>query len=197
MTGTASDEEKNNLVDSASWKSSVLELYGGGWTFAAVGPREHEDWRRDTAAVMALKTTDPRKWLSINYAPEVGENRSGTGSPFMPWSPEQIGESLYEISAGSAAQLLVALKGEFYQAAGIPDFERHKDSLFASSRNILARFPSDTVFLTNAADAYENRDADLLNPDTEWSCLSVYTTDCGLVAVSDTEVGVFWAFWED
>ncbi|MEU6462169.1 hypothetical protein [Streptomyces sp. NPDC046976] len=175
----------------------MFDLYGGGWTFAWVGPRQHEDWRRDVAAVMALKVTDPRRWKSVNYAPEINENRSGTGSPFMPWSPEQLGESLYEIGRRSAAQLLVALKGEFFQAAGIRDFESRKESLFKSSEEILSRFDPDSLFFTNASEAYGNRDADLLNPDTEWSCLSVYTTDCGLVVVSDAEVGVFWAFFED
>ena len=91
----------------------------------------------------------------------------------------------------------MALKGEFFQAAGIPDFETRKEGLFKSSEEILSRFDSNSLFFTNAADARENRDADLLNPDTEWSCLSVYTTDCGVVVVSDTEVAAFWAFWED
>jgi hypothetical protein len=185
------------VVDGVSWEAAVLDLYGGGWTFVRVGPRQHEEWQRDTAAVMALKVADPRGWKSVNYAPEINEDRSGTGSPFIPCSAEQLGESLYEISRKSAAQLLVALKGEFYQAASIPDFESRKEALFRSSEEILSRFDSDSLFFTNAADAYENRDADLLNPDTEWSCLSVHTTDCGVVAVSDTEVAVFWAFWED
>ncbi|MFD5076054.1 hypothetical protein [Streptomyces sp. NPDC058371] len=185
------------MVDAVSWKAAIHDLYGSGWTFARVGSRERDDWRQDVAAVMALKTADPRGWHTINYAPEVNDDRSGTGSPFMPWSPESLGESLYGISRESAIQLLVALKGEWFQAAGIPEFENRKDGLFRSSREIISRFSSDAIFFTNASDAYENRDADLMNPDTEWSCLSVYTTDCGLVAVSDTEVGVFWAFRED
>ncbi|MEV5429769.1 hypothetical protein [Streptomyces sp. NPDC052701] len=189
--------QQEPAVDAASWKAAVLDLFGGGWTFARVGPRRHADWRRDAAAVMALEATDPRRWLSINYAPEVGEDRSGTGSPFMPWSLDELGNCLYEIRRRPAGQLLVALKGDSYQAAGIPDFAKRKDGLFTSSRTVLSRFGPDGRFFTNASDARENPDADLLNPDTAWECLSVYTTDCGLVAVSDTEVGVFWAFWED
>ncbi|MEU9440668.1 hypothetical protein AB0D42_07015 [Streptomyces sp. NPDC048304] len=45
----------------------------------------------------------------------------------VPWSPEQIQESLYEIGRESATQLLIALKGDFYQAAGIKDFENRKE----------------------------------------------------------------------
>jgi hypothetical protein len=189
-------KQEEPVVDAVSWNSAVLDLFGG-WSFGWVGPREHDDWRRDATTVMSLKANDPRGWHSANHAPEVGEDRSGTGSPFMPWGPEQLGTSLYEIGSPSATQLLVALKGEWYQAANIPNFADRRDGLFRSSREIISRFGPDALFFTNASEAQDNPDADLLNPDTEWECLSVYTTDCGLVAVSDTEVGVFWAFWED
>ncbi len=189
--------EQEPVADAESWRAAVLELFGGGWTFAQVGPRRHDDWRRDVTTVMALKATDPRRWASLNYAPEVGENRSGTNAPFFPWSPEEIGTSLHEVGGESASQLLVALQGDMYQAANIPDLDQRKESLFRSSRTILSRFGDCCRFFTNAAEAHRNPDADLLNPDTEWDCLSVYTTDCGLVAVSDTEIGVFWALFED
>jgi hypothetical protein len=146
---------------------------------------------------MALRSTDPRKWSSLNYAPEVNENRSGIGSPFMPWGPEQLGQSLYEVGREQAGRLLVALQGELYQAARIPDFEQREDGLFSASRLVLSRFAPDARFFTNASVARDDAGADLLNPDTVWECLSVYTTDCGLIALSDTEIGVFWAFWED
>ncbi|MFG3548098.1 hypothetical protein [Streptomyces sp. NPDC047725] len=189
--------EEEPVVDADSWKSALLDLFGGGWAFAQVGPRRHDDWRRDVTAVMALKAVDPRRWASLNYAPEVDENRSGTNSPFFPRSPEETGASLHEVGLESAGRLLVALKGEFYQAYNIPNFEQRKKGLFWSSRTILSRFGVNSRFFTNAAEARRDPHADLLNPDTEWDCLSVYTTDCGLVAVSDSEIGVFWAFWED
>ncbi|PZT69439.1 hypothetical protein DN402_22375 [Streptomyces sp. SW4] len=175
----------------------MLDLFGGGWTFAAVGPRSHGNWLLDVAAVMALRTEDPRHWLSVDHAPEINEDPSGIGSPFMPWSADRLADSLYEVERDPAGRLLVALQGDGYQAAAIPDFEQRRDALLTSSRKILSRFGPDGRFFTNAADAQGNPKADLLNPSAEWACLSVYTTDCGLVAVSDTEVGVFWAFWED
>ncbi|MGW7647655.1 hypothetical protein [Streptomyces bobili] len=139
----------------------MTDLFGGGWTFAWVGPREHDDWRRDAASVMSLKAIDPRGWKSVNHAPEVAEDRSGTGAPFMAWSPEQLNASL-----------------------------------FSSSREILSRFGPSATFFTNASDARDNPNVDLLNSDAQWECLSVHTTDCGLVVVSDAEEGVFWAFWK-
>ncbi|MFH8803641.1 hypothetical protein ACH4F6_29205 [Streptomyces sp. NPDC017936] len=181
----------------ASWKAAVLDLFGGGWSFAWVGPRDHQDWHRDVASVMALRVSDPRGWYSVDFAPESAESRGGAAAPFLPWSSEQLTASLFEVGPLSAAQLLVALKGEWYQAANIPDFENRKDELLRSSRRILSRFGPDASFFTNASEARNNPDADLLNPAAEWECLSDFTTDCGLVAVSATEVGVFWAFWED
>ncbi|MEU9591139.1 hypothetical protein ACGF7W_01320 [Streptomyces sp. NPDC048219] len=184
-------------LDADSWRAALLDLFGGGWTFAQVGPRRHEDWRRGAATVMALRSSDPRKWPSLNHAPEDDENRSGIGSPFVPWGPEQLGECLHEVARESAGQLLVALQGDWYQAAGIPDFERRRDSLFGSSRRVLSRFGPEARFYTNASAAQDDPAADLLNPEAMWDCLSVHTTDCGLIALSDAEIGVFWAFWED
>ncbi|MFE4048222.1 hypothetical protein [Streptomyces sp. YIM B13518] len=185
------------VVDADSWNAAVLDLFGGGWTFARVGPRLHDDWRRDVTTVMALKAADPRRWTSLNHAPGVDENRSGTDSPFLPWSPEETVRSLHEIGVEPAGRLLVALQGELYQAFNIPDFAQRKETLFRSSRTILSRFDAGSRFFTNAAEARRNPDADLLNPDTEWDCLSVCISDCGLVVVSDAEIGVFWAFRDD
>jgi hypothetical protein len=185
------------VLDAGIWKAAVLDVLGGGWTFARVGPRQHEDWRRDALAVMTLRAEDPRRWHALNHAPDVGEDRSGIGAPFMGWSPDQLGGSLYEVREASARQLLAVLQGEHYQAAGIPDFDSRGEGLLRSARQVLSRFGPRARYFTNVSEARGNPDVDLLDADTEWECLAVYTTDCGLVAVSDTEVGVFWAFWED
>lgn len=190
-------KQREPVADAVPWKAAVTDLFGGGWTFAWVGPREHDDWRRGAVSVMSLKAVDPRGWNSVNHAPEVAEDRSGTRAPFIAWSPEQLKASLYEISPASATQFLTALKGEWHQAASIPNFKDRWGSLFSSSRKILSRFGPSATFFTNASDAWDNPNVDLRSPDAQWECLSVCTTDCGLVVVSDTEVGVFWAFWED
>lgn len=187
---------ESNVLDSGRWKSAVTGLFRGAWPFVQVGPRAHDDWRRDVVKVMALEASDPRWWFSLNYAPEVAGVRNGV-SPFTPWNHVEIGKALFEVGRPSAVQLLVALQGDGYRADGIIDFESHRDQFFEFSRTILSRFGSTARFFANAAAARGNPNADLLNPDTEWECLSVYTTDCGLVAVSEDEVGVFWAFWED
>ena len=103
----------------------------------------------------------------------------------------------FPVGRESATQLLVALQGEFYQSANIPDFAMRKDRLFECAGEILSRFGDNADHYTNAVEARDDPNADLTNPDTEWNCLSEFTTDCGLVVVSDSEVGVFWAFFED
>ncbi|MFF8591777.1 hypothetical protein ACF061_10055 [Streptomyces sp. NPDC015220] len=186
------------MLDAESWKVAVLDLLGGTCGFARVGPRRHRDWRRDVASTMALRSDDPRRWYSLSAPPAVEGDRSGIGAPFMLWSAEQIGAALTGIDGARATRLLIALQGEpHYQAAHIPDFANRRDALFRSARHVLSRFGPSARFLTNASGACADPDADWLNPDTQWECLSVHTTDCGLVAVSDDEVGVFWAFWED
>ncbi|MFJ9893978.1 hypothetical protein ACIQPR_11675 [Streptomyces sp. NPDC091280] len=185
------------MIDSTSWKSALLELLGGAFTFAAAGPRDHEDWRRDVQAVMSLKVTDPRKWGSLNCPPPTSGSRNTEVKPFADLRLDEFDTLLYAVGNKSATQLLVALQGQHYQAANIPDFENRKDRLFGCAEEILSRFGQEAAYYTNAADARTDPAADLLNPDTEWNCFSDFTTDCGLVVVSDSEVGVFWAFDED
>ncbi|MEV5489234.1 hypothetical protein AB0L47_14685 [Streptomyces bobili] len=113
---------------------------------------------------MALKAIDTRGWNSVNHAPEVADGCSSTGGPFMAWKPEQLNSSLYEICSASATQLLIALKGEWYQAANIPNFIERRDGLLRSSREILSRFGPSAAFFTKASDAQDNPNAELLNP---------------------------------
>ncbi|MFD7230824.1 hypothetical protein [Streptomyces sp. NPDC059881] len=174
------------------------ELFGGGWTFAAVGPRANEDWRLDASAVMRLRAKDPRGWKAVNFAPERSTSGlSSTLEPFLPYAADELGAALFEITSESAAQLLVALRGEWFQAANIPEFENSKEGLFRAAREILARFGPEPACWTNRSAARGRPDADLLNAEAEFECLTGYTTDCGLVVASESEIGVFWAFFED
>jgi hypothetical protein len=185
------------VIDSASWKSALLELFGGAFTFAAAGPRKHEDWRRDVQAVMALKVADPRKWQSLNCPPPASGIDKTEEKPFIELPLDAFDSLLYRVGKRSATQLLVALQGQHYQAVNIPNFEERKERLFGCAEEIISRFGQEASYYTNAAEARNDRNADLLNPDTEWNRLSDFTTDCGLIVVADSEVGVFWAFDED
>ncbi|MFE2071824.1 hypothetical protein [Streptomyces misionensis] len=185
------------MLDSASWQADLLELFGGTFAFAAAGPRAHEDWRRDVQAVMTLQVKDPRAWKTLVFTPPTSSATSNEDKPFADLRLDEFDRLLYLVGRESATQLLVALQGEFYQASNIPDFATHRKRLFECAREVLSRFGDKADHYTNAAAARKNPNADLTNPDTEWNCLSAFTTDCGLVVVSDSEVGVFWAFSED
>ncbi|MGW8378826.1 hypothetical protein [Streptomyces sp. ODS28] len=184
------------MVNSTSWSTALHELLGGAFSFAAAGPREHEDWRRDVHSVLALKTADPRNWSSLNCSPPTSHARS-EDKPFADLRLDELDSLLYSVTRRSATQLLVALQGMHYQAANIPDFKNREETLFRSAEEVLARFEPGATYYTNAGAARNNPDADLLNPDTEWNRLSDFTTDCGLIVVAKSEVGVFWAFDED
>jgi hypothetical protein len=78
-----------------------------------------------------------------------------------------------------------------------PNFIDRRDGLFRSSREILSRSGPSAAFFTKRIRRSGQSERRPAESDAQWECLSVYTTDCGFVVVSDTEVGVFWAFWED
>lgn len=82
----------------------------------------------------------------------------------MAWKPEQLNSGLYEICSASATQLLIALKGEWYQAANIPNLIDRRDGLLRSYREFLSQFGPSAAFFTKASDAQDNPNADLLNP---------------------------------
>ncbi|WP_440557357.1 hypothetical protein ACSP97_11390 [Streptomyces sp. SCPE 10] len=185
------------MLDSASWQAGLLELFGGTFAFAAAGPRAHEDWRRDVQAVMTLGVEDPRTWNTLVSTPPTSGAARAEEKPFADLRLDEFDRLLHPVGRESATQLLVALQGEFYQSANIPDFAMRKDRLFECAGEILSRFGDKADHYTNAVEARDDPNADLTNPDTEWNCLSEFTTDCGLVVVSDSEVGVFWAFSED
>ena len=185
------------VIDSASWKSALLELFGGAWTFAAAGPRNHDDWRRDVQAVMKLQVKDPRNWSSLNFPPPGSGGERNQETPFVDLRLDEFDSLLYRVGKKSASQLLVALQGQYYQSSNIPDFENRKERLFQCADTVISRFSPEIAYYTNLAAARVDPDVELLNPDAEWNRLSNFLSDCGLIVVSESEVGVFWAFDED
>ncbi|MER5293931.1 hypothetical protein ABT382_17905 [Streptomyces pharetrae] len=139
---------------------------------------------------MRLRTRDPRGWTMLDFAPEYSAVGSGRSTePFFPWSPDELGGALFEIKPESAAQLLVALKGQWFQAANIPNFAHREEVLFRAARELLARFGPEPACWTNRTAARGRPDADLLNAEAECECLTGYTTDCGVVVASESEIG--------
>ncbi|MFI2371145.1 hypothetical protein [Streptomyces sp. NPDC018833] len=180
-------------VDKASWDCSLRALFGEGM-FASTGPRRHEDWRRDALDVMLLKTRDPRGWLTLTKAPGGSPyTASGADQPFSSVSLAHF-DWIFAVHGKGAEQILVTLQGEWFTTTDIPDFESREEELLGHSRTILGRFGEGALHFTNISVARDDPEADMFNRDGAYECFSDYTVDCGVIAVSDTEIGVFWSF---
>ncbi|QIP84670.1 hypothetical protein GLX30_12190 [Streptomyces sp. Tu 2975] len=101
------------------------------------------------------------------------------------------------MSKRGAEQVMVTLQGEWFQAEDIPDFAEREAELASHARVILARFGEDALFFTNAATARQNPHADMYSREGAYEGFTGHVMDCGVIALSATEVGVFWGFTID
>ncbi|WP_433570764.1 hypothetical protein [Streptomyces sp. CA-251247] len=182
-------------MDEASWSASLRALFGEGM-FAAVGARRHKDWRRDAFDVMRLTTDDPRGWPRLVMAP--GGRRYGTGpdNPFTAVTPAAYA-SVFPVARTGAEQLLVSLLGDWFQVDGIPDFAARERELISHARGVLERFGRDALYFTNVSAALDDPHADMFRREGSYECFTEHVMDCGVIAVSAGEVGVFWGFTID
>lgn len=180
-------------VTRSSWDQAVRSIFCE-LSFAAVGARKNDDWRRDVISIMELKSKDPRGWLSINHAP--GPSSHLECSPERPFLSRVVDDFdwVFDVSRRSAEQILVTLQGEWFTTSGIDDFDARKDSLLDDASVILGRFGESARYLTNMSAARDDPHADMFRHEGSYEGFTDYTVDCGVIAVSDTEVGVFWGF---
>ncbi|MEW1801503.1 hypothetical protein ACIGO7_33455 [Streptomyces virginiae] len=182
-------------IDATSWSRSVRTLFGEGM-FAAVGARRRDDWRLDALDVMQLRTDDPRGWSKAAAAPGGRDDGTGPGSPFAAVTRGDF-TTAFPVSRRGAEQILVTLQGDWFQSEDIPDFDAREAELTSHARTILERFGEDALFFTNAATARENPDADMFRREGAYECFTSHVLDCGVIALSATEVGIFWSFTVD
>ncbi|WP_405797971.1 hypothetical protein [Streptomyces sp. NBC_01506] len=187
------------MVDSqmgkASWNCSLRNLFGEVM-FAAVGARGHDDWRQDALDAMQLRTGDPRGWLRLIKAPGGRDYGTAPESPFVAVTPADF-DSVFPVSRRGAEQIMVTLLGEWFQVEGIPEFSVREAELTSHARVILERFGGDALFFTNAATARENPHADMFRREGAYEGFTGHVLDCGVIALSATEVGIFWGFTID
>ncbi|MGW3109991.1 hypothetical protein [Streptomyces sp. NPDC001091] len=63
------------------------------------------------------------------------------------------------------------------------------------ARTVLARYGDAATFHTNVdRPGTAPGTLDFATPNWGYRPLSVYSEDCGLIVVSDTEIGMFWNF---
>lgn len=193
-------------LDAEIW-AEALSMYERRYSYVLVGPREHQDWVGDAEAVMRREVTDPRSWRWLDADEGEEERLEDTFFPFVlpPSDPE--GEvawrrGLRPVPRTSVERLLVVLSTTWLDVPkerAHNDFETRRPELERKARVVLSRFPEGTSFYTNAGYPGVSTDSAVNAPDfyeaiTGCTPVSQHDWDLGLVAVTDTEIGLFWSF---
>ncbi|MBD0709082.1 MULTISPECIES: hypothetical protein [unclassified Streptomyces] len=181
-------------VDQTSWEAAVRHLYEDAYPYDATGPRRHENWVLDVLALMARAVPDPRGWAGLDEAARAPEREEFPAYPFAVHPPEYVARRLKEIDRKSAENLLLALTDDRCTLSSLRRFTESEEELRNMARTILARYGDDATFHTNVGRGDTPGALDFTAEGFAYSPLSVHSEDCGLVVVSDTEVGVFWNF---
>ncbi|WP_406431361.1 hypothetical protein [Streptomyces sp. NBC_01589] len=181
-------------VDQKSWEAAVRHLYEDAYPYDATGSRRHEDWLLDVLALMA-RVPDPRGWAGLDDAAQNPEREASPTYPFVAHPPEYIARRLQEIDRDSAESLLLALTDDRCTLSNLRRFTEGEEELRAMARTILARYGDEATYHTNVRKTGSAPGTlDFTLGTCGYSPLSVYSEDCGLIVVSDTEVGMFWNF---
>ncbi|MEV6425310.1 hypothetical protein [Streptomyces sp. NPDC051662] len=182
-------------ADQMSWDAAIRHLYRDAYAYIATGPYHHEDWTLDVLALMARAVPDPRGWARVDDAEKDPERVGNPTWPFAVHPPEYLAPRLKAIDQDSAENLLLALTEGGCTLSNLRYFDESADELRAMARTILARFGDKAIYRTNVSKTGSAPGTlDFTLESLGYSPLSVFTEDCGLVIVSDTEVGLFWNF---
>ncbi|TLQ44990.1 hypothetical protein [Streptomyces marianii] len=190
-------------IDQASWEAAVRHLYEDAYGYTATGPRTHEDWRIDVVAVMERAVPDPRGWAGLDDdADDPGREERPAypfrppfkADPLRPITPADVGERLWEIDRASAENLLLALTDDGCTLRNLERFTESFEELQKMARTVLARYGDTFTCHTNVSTGPHDGTLDFRGSSPGWTPMTFYGEDCGLVVVSDTEVGLFWAF---
>lgn len=185
------------FADQTSWDTAVRHLYRDAVAYIATGPRRHEDWVLDVLALMARAVPDPRGWARVDDEAQAPERVGNPTWPFAVHPPEYVAPRLEEIDRDSAENLLLALTEAGCTLSNLQYFTESPDELRAMARTILARYGDEATYRTNVSKrGSEPGTLDFTLDTFGYSPLGVFMEDCGLVIVSDTEVGLFWSFAE-
>ncbi|MFD8588317.1 hypothetical protein ACFV1B_01975 [Streptomyces sp. NPDC059637] len=187
------------------WNAAALRLLGDTYTFAATGPRRHEDWAKDVHAVLHRSVPDPRGWVRLDWDRTNDARHVVPGYPFDPPDPSELRGRLYPLEVEAAVAAL-AVMAEEWQSEPAPVRRRpDRDAVVADARTLLGRYGPAARYWTNATAAASDPAPDFLasglgGTESRSFLTSEYLNgldlfaDLGLIAVTDDEVGVFWSF---
>jgi hypothetical protein len=147
---------------------------------------------------MARAVPDPRGWTGLDDTAQTPERETYPTYPFAVHPPEYIAARLHEIDRASAENLLLALTDDCCTLSNLKRFTESEEELRAMARTILARYGDEATYHTNVKKPGHVRGTlDFTSSSWAYSPLALtndYSEDCGLIVVSDTEVGMFWNF---
>lgn len=182
--------------DAGTWAMAV-EMYRNRYSFVAVGPRAHEDWLPDVAAVMRREVADPRGWRGRD--PEQGDEELEEDPAFPFRVPPTDGtgaaqwrSKLFEIPRSAVVRLLVMLATDAMDVSRQYGFAERRPGMEEHAQVILSRFPEGSRFFTNTRHGDDR--PDFYERVTGCWPMTQYAWDFGLLAVSHEEVGLIWSF---
>jgi hypothetical protein len=177
--------------------TSALEMYRNRYSFIAVGPRTHEDWLPDVAALMRREVADPRGWPGRD--PEQGDQELEEDSsfPFRVPPADEAGAAqwrsrLVGIPRSAVVRLLVMLATDAMDVSRQHNFPDRRPHMEQHAQVILSRFPQGSQFFTNTRHGGDL--PDFYERVTGCWPMTQYAWDVGLVAVSREEAGLIWSF---
>lgn len=187
------------------WNAAALRLLDDVYTFAATGPRRHEDWAHDVLAVLHRSVGDPRGWIRLDWDRTDDARDTVPAYPFDPPDASRFSDFLYSLEA-DAAVAAVAVMTEEWQSEPAPVRSRpDQDAVLADARTLLDRYGPGARYWTNATAATSDPAPDFLAAGLQGTRSHGFLTsaylngldlfdDLGVIAVTDDEVGVFWSF---
>ncbi|MFF9342584.1 hypothetical protein ACF1CG_22915 [Streptomyces sp. NPDC014773] len=186
------------------WNAAALRLLDDTYTFAATGPRLHDDWAHDVRAVMHRSVDDPRGWIRLDGDRVNDARGTWPAYPFDPPPASGFPARLHPLGVGAAVGAL-AVMAEEWQAEPAPVRTRpDRDRLLADARTLLDRYGPGARYWTNAiatgAATPDFVGAGLAGTRSHGFVTGAYVNgldlfdDLGVIAVGADEVGVFWSF---
>ncbi|MBP0461150.1 hypothetical protein [Streptomyces montanisoli] len=164
---------------------------------AATGPRREQNWQQDAVAVMRREVRDPRGWRTIDDCACAHEASGNPSFPFQSPDAEKLAENTYPITIDAATSLLTLITDQWFRVSNFVNSGKNRDLLLVDARFILARYGPDAQMFTTSGDARSTMNPDFSQSAQAGHSFSNYIMEIGLIAVSDTEVGVFWGFNAD
>ncbi|GAB7029179.1 hypothetical protein JCM4914_06400 [Streptomyces platensis subsp. malvinus] len=139
------------------WNAAALRLLDDTYTFAATGPRRHEDWAHDVLAVLHRAVPDPRGWVRLDWdRTNVAARHAVPAYPFDPPAAAEFPDRLYRLEADAAVGLLAVMTEE-WQGEPAPVRSRpDRDAVLADARTLLNRYGPNAGYWTNATAAASN-----------------------------------------